>query len=106
VVARLKARQRANPARLQDAARAALYRYLHPISGGPDGAGWPFGRPVSIGEVYAILQSLRETELVEDVRLFGADPLTGERGAATQRLELDANALVFSYEHQVMVDAN
>jgi predicted phage baseplate assembly protein len=105
VVARLKARPRANPTRLQDAALAALYRYLHPITGGPDGTGWPFGRPVSIGEVYATLQSLRETELVEDVRLFGADPLTGERGSATQRLVLDPNVLVFSYEHQVLVDA-
>jgi predicted phage baseplate assembly protein len=105
VVARLKARPRANPTRLRDTAVLALYRYLDPITGGPDGAGWPFGRPVTVGEIYATLQGLRETELVEDVRLFGADPLTGERGAATQRLELDPNALVFSYEHQVMVDA-
>ena len=80
-------------------------RYLDPIVGGPDGTGWPFGRPVSVGEIYATLQGLRETELVEDVRLFGADPLTGERGTATQRLELDPNALVFSYEHQIMVEA-
>ncbi len=105
VVARLKPRPRANPTRLRDAAIAALYRYLDPIVGGPDGTGWPFGRPVSVGEIYATLQGLRETELVEDVRLFGADPLTGERGAATQRLELDPNALVFSYEHQIMVEA-
>jgi hypothetical protein len=33
-------------------------------------------------------------------------PLTGERGAATQRLELDPNALVFSYEHQVLVEGD
>ena len=44
------------------------------------------------------------TELVADVRLFGADPITGQRGSATQRLELEANALVFSYEHQLMVE--
>ena len=67
--------------------------------------GWPFGRPVNVGEVYAVLQGLRGTELVEDVRLFGADPVTGERGTQTQRLELEPNALVFSYEHQVLVDA-
>jgi predicted phage baseplate assembly protein len=105
VVARLKSRTSANPTRLRDAALLALYRYLDPITGGPDGTGWPFGRPVSIGEIYATLQGIRDTELVEDVRLFGADPLTGERGTGTQRLELDPNALVFSYEHQVMVDA-
>ncbi len=104
VVARLHARPRANPIRLQETALAALYAYLHPITGGPDGSGWPFGRPVNIGEVYAVLQGLRGTEVVEDVRLFGADPVTGARGQATQRLELEPNALVFSYEHQVLVE--
>jgi predicted phage baseplate assembly protein len=105
VVARLKARSRANPVRLQETALRALYRYLHPIVGGPDGLGWPFGRPVNVGEIYAVLQSLRDTELVEDVRLFGADPVTGERTPPAQRIELEANALVFSFEHQVLADA-
>ena len=104
VVARVRARGRANPARLQEAALEALFRYLHPIVGGPDGNGWPFGRPVNIGEIFAVLQALRGTEQVEDVRLFGADPVTGERGPATQRLELEPNALVFSYEHQVLAE--
>jgi predicted phage baseplate assembly protein len=105
IVARLKARPRTNPTRLQEAGLAALYRYFHPISGGPDGSGWPFGRPVQVGEVYAVLQSVRGIELVEDVRVFAADPITGQRGDATNRLDLDANALVFSYEHQLRVDA-
>jgi predicted phage baseplate assembly protein len=104
VVAKLKARTRANPNRLRDNALLALYRYLDPITGGPEGAGWPFGRPVTVGEIYATLQGLRETELVEDVRLFMANPMTGERGASSQRIELDPNALVFSYEHQVLVE--
>ena len=37
------------------------------------------------------------------MRLFGANLITGQRGAAVQRLELDPHALVFSYEHQVLV---
>jgi predicted phage baseplate assembly protein len=104
VVARLRARPRTNPARLSEAALEALYRYLNPIDGGPDGSGWPFGRPVSSGELHAVLQKLRGAELVEDLRIFGADPVTGQRGQATQRLELEPTALVFSYEHQVLVD--
>ena len=90
VVARLRARARTNPTRLQEAALEALYRYFHPITGGPDGSGWPFGRPVQVGEVYAVLQSVRGLELVEDVRLFGADPITGQRGQSVPRLDLDA----------------
>ncbi len=104
VVARLRARSRFNPTRLQEDALLALYEYFHPISGGPDGTGWPFGRPVNVGEVYSVLQGIRGTELVEDARLFGADPVTGQRGQQTQRLELETHALVFSYEHQVLVE--
>ena len=69
-----------------------------------DGAGWPFGRPVHIGEIYAVLQRLPGVELVEDVRLFAANPITGERGQSSQRVEVASNALVFSYEHQVRVE--
>jgi predicted phage baseplate assembly protein len=104
VVARLRARPRANPTRLQEAALDALYAHFHPITGGPDGTGWPFGRPINVGEVYSVLQGLRGTEIVEDARLFGADPVTGERGQQTQRLELEPHALVFSYEHQILVE--
>jgi len=92
------------PGRLREDALRALYAYFSPIGGGPEGRGWPFGRPVQIGEVYSVLQRVRGTELVEDVRLFGADPITGQRGQATQRLDLEPHALVFSYEHQLMVE--
>ncbi len=105
VVARLRSRPRTNTTRLQESALDALYGFLDPIRGGPDRAGWPFGRPVTGGEIQAVLQGLRGTEIVEDVRIFGADPVTGQRGQATNRLELEPTALVFSYEHQVLVEA-
>lgn len=104
IVARLRARPRTDTGRLQQAAIDALFSYFHPTHGGPDGTGWPFGRPILSGEVYAALQKVRGTELVEDVRIFGADPVTGERGKATDRLEVEPNALVFSHDHQVMVE--
>jgi predicted phage baseplate assembly protein len=104
VVAKLRPRAGADPTRLQNDALDALYHYFHPVSGGPDRNGWPFGRPVHVGEVYSVLQSLRGTELVEDARLFGADPVTGQRGQAVQRLVIEPHALVFSYEHQVLVE--
>jgi predicted phage baseplate assembly protein len=104
VVAMLRARPWADPNRLQRTATDALYAYLHPISGGMDGTGWDFGRPVHMGEVYALLQRLPGTEFVEDVRLFAANPISGQRGQAAQRVEVAANALVFSYQHQVRVE--
>lgn len=104
VVARLRARPRVSPAGLREEALAALHRHFSPLTGGPDGDGWPFGRPVHVGEVYAVLQGVPGCELVEEARLFAADPITGKRGEAAQRIELDPSALVFSYGPQVRVE--
>jgi predicted phage baseplate assembly protein len=104
VVARLRARPRSSATRIRDDALDALHGYLNPITGGPEGTGWPFGRPVQAGEVYAVLQRIKGVDLVEDVKVFGANPVTGERGSQTQRLELEPDSLVFSYEHQVRVE--
>ncbi|MGI9824256.1 putative baseplate assembly protein [Agromyces sp. Marseille-Q5079] len=103
VVAKLVARPRAAVEALRTQAIAALYRHFDPIVGGADGTGWPFGRPVLAGEVYSVLQALPGTELVDDVLLFGADPVTGKRGEPTQRIALDPDALAFSFEHKVRV---
>jgi predicted phage baseplate assembly protein len=104
IVARVLSVATADPNRVQRESLEALYRFFHPVLGGANGDGWPFGRQVHQGEVYAVLQRMRGVELVEDVRLFAADPVTGERGKPQPRIELDRNALVFSYEHQVLVE--
>lgn len=103
VVARVRARPRFAPDVLREDCLRALYEYLHPTRGGPDGDGWPFGRPIHVGEVYAVLQRLRGTDIIEDARLFAADPVTGERGDSVQRVTIPPHALAFSYEHQVQV---
>lgn len=103
VVAALRARGRAGWSQLRDRALRALYDYLNPVDGGPEGTGWPFGRPIQSGEIYAVLQRVEGLDLVEDVRMFGADPVTGDRGDAVQRIDLAPHALVFSYAHQVRV---
>ncbi len=55
------------------------------------------------GEVFAVLHQVPGVELVEDVRLFPADPVTGARGEAVAEVEVGAHGLVFSYDHQVRV---
>jgi predicted phage baseplate assembly protein len=103
VVARLRAAPRADPERVRADGVAALHRYFDPLVGGPAGKGWPWGRPAQSGDAFSVLQRIPGVDVVEDVRLFGANPVTGERGEATTRLELAANSLVFSYAHQVRV---
>ncbi len=55
------------------------------------------------GEVFAVLQRVPGVELVDEVVLHPADPLTGKRGDPTDRIDLEAPALVFSYDHRVRV---
>ncbi|SES29871.1 putative baseplate assembly protein [Lentzea xinjiangensis] len=102
VVARLTA---ADVNLVREDALAALYRYLNPLRGGPDGAGWGFGRPVQFGEVFSVLQAVPGVLLVDEIRMFPANPITGARGAPVDRLDVAPNALVFSHQHQVAVGA-
>ncbi|MDX3663345.1 putative baseplate assembly protein [Streptomyces sp. ID05-26A] len=103
VVADLKARPGTPTEAVRARAMDALAAHLDPIRGGADGTGWPFGRPVHSGEVYAVLQRIQGVELVEDVKLFAANLATGERSQSQQRVDLPPNGLAFSYNHQVRV---
>ncbi|MFB7549879.1 putative baseplate assembly protein [Streptomyces sp. NPDC056154] len=91
--------------RVRAEALSALFRHIDPLRGGVDGRGWPFGRPLQYGEVFAVLQGVRGVGLVDEVRLFPADPITGRRGAAQDRIDVAPGALVFSHQHQVVVTA-
>lgn len=105
VVARLAIRPGRDANVVQGQALDALYELLNPLPGhGPDGQGWRFGHPVVAGQVLAALHAVPGVDLVEELRLFGADPVTGRRGAEVSRLEMDDNALAFSFEHQVRVE--
>ncbi|MFC9120811.1 putative baseplate assembly protein [Streptomyces sp. NPDC057067] len=102
VVARLAAAP-ADTDRVREAALAALFHHLNPLVGGADGTGWPFGRPVQYGDVFGVLQRATGNALIEEILLFPADPITGRRGAPADRIDVAAGALVFSYQHQVVV---
>jgi predicted phage baseplate assembly protein len=102
-VIRLRARPRADPEELREATLRALYEYFDPLRGGPDGEGWEFGRPILLGEVFGVAQRVEGVDLIEDARMFPADPISGERGKAITRIDLDPDSLVFSYSHQVQV---
>jgi predicted phage baseplate assembly protein len=103
VAVRLRARRDRDCDRLAADALAALYRWLHPRDGGPAGSGWPFGRPVTLGDVHGALAALPDLDYVEDARLYPADPLTGARAEASQHVEVAADELPFSFDHQVQV---
>jgi hypothetical protein len=69
---------------------AAVRGFFHPLTGGPEGQGWPFGRDVYVSEVYELLDK------VEGVNFLEADhiPLTAPNrpdGSTRAQLIRDGN---------------
>jgi hypothetical protein len=60
--------------------------FLHPLTGGEDGRGWPFGRSVYASEIAARLERLPGVDYVPEVALStdgattAAEPLWSDRG--------------------------
>jgi predicted phage baseplate assembly protein len=102
--ARVRARPDADAARVESDALDALYRYFHPISGGPERTGWPLGRPVQPGEVHGVLGRVPGLDYVEDVVLFRANPLDRSISAPQDRIDLGGTHVVLSVEHSVVVE--
>lgn len=50
--------------------QSALYRFLNPINGGPEGKGWPFGRPVYSSDIVTLLQKIAGVRYLGAVQLF------------------------------------
>jgi len=103
VVARVTAEPGRVADEVQQAALRALYGYLSPLTGGPAGDGWPFGRPVHAFDISGVLTRVPGVALVDDLLLFPADPETGQRQQPVARIDLPPYALVYSYQHQVRV---
>ena len=54
-------------------AEEAVDRFLHPVTGGPSGRGWPFGRPVRRSEVLQLLDQLSGVDRVDGLVLIRED---------------------------------
>lgn len=62
-----------DPARLEKDIRVALSRFFDPLHGGPDGVGWPLGRPVYTSEICQIVEAVDGVDHVERV-----SPIAGQ----------------------------
>lgn len=86
-------------------AMQALYSYLNPFTGGPDGRGWPFGRTLTLSELYGLLRGVSGVEVAEDVQVVLTEPgQPQQRETVTGSLPLPPQALIVSDVHHVRVD--
>jgi predicted phage baseplate assembly protein len=65
-------------AEVESAARVALSRFLHPLSGGPGGEGWEPGRSVYLSDVAALLEGVAGVDAVERLALLTEGVPQGE----------------------------
>ncbi|MGV9712399.1 putative baseplate assembly protein [Gordonia sp. NPDC003424] len=105
VVAGVSAAPGFDKAVVQASVLDGLHRFLHPVTGGPAGAGWPLGRPLGVPDITALLAAIPGVDLGQEVmvQLFAVSPATGRRGPAADRLTLPANGLFLTHQHQVRV---
>ena len=69
ITATLFPRADARPDDVKDEAVRRVHEFFHPLTGGPDRKGWPFGRDVYVSEVYQVLEQIPTIDYVEDVVL-------------------------------------
>jgi predicted phage baseplate assembly protein len=74
--------------------KAALDHFLHPLSGGPLGKGWPFGRLPHRSDLYALVESV---EGVDHVRTLKVDPDPDR----TEKPEKSGPFLIYSCLHRI-----
>lgn len=55
---------------VQDQLIRGLYRFLNPLTGGPEGKGWPFGRPVYPSDVVNRFQSVPGVRYLGTVKFY------------------------------------
>lgn len=105
VVVNLEASPRADAELIERRVSDALYVYLNPLIGGGVSEGWPFGRALNQGELYAIVHAVPGVESVRILRLYELDLITGQRAskAAGRQISLSADELIASGEHVVRV---
>jgi predicted phage baseplate assembly protein len=77
----------------------ALRKFLDPLTGGYDSAGWPFGRPVYKSEIYQIIEGIAGVTCVDQVSLSGKSCDSTQR----DRITLRKIGLVYSGEHEIAI---
>ncbi len=87
-----------------------LHGYLHPWTGGsPDGrgSGWPFGRSLTEGELYGLVQGVCHVEAVTSLSLYRFDPATkrNEEAPSGPTVQLGPAATIVSGTHSVLAQS-
>lgn len=99
VTAELVASPTADLGTVKEAVHEALITYFHPLRGGDNGLGWPFGGDIFFSRVYQQMQDVAGVERIERVIIT----LDGESAEECKDVPIPDGALLFSTTHDVEV---
>jgi hypothetical protein len=75
--------------------RAALNRFLHPLTGGPSGEGWDFGQPLYLSQIAGVIEATPGVD-------FAGGILLGCEGTVYDGLvPVPANATIAAGNHEL-----
>ncbi len=97
----LRATPGAPQAEVEAEALRRLYRFLNPLTGGPDGKGWPFGRDLFVSDVYQCLQGMPNVQFIRGVRMYTAQPGGADQGGEVESIEVIAHGVIASGIHEI-----
>ncbi|MCB0302442.1 MAG: putative baseplate assembly protein [Calditrichaeota bacterium] len=82
-------------ARVENRVLDTLNKYIHPLTGGRDGAGWPFGKTVCRADIIALLEGVEKVDVVKRLTLYA------DGKAQSDDVKLDHDTLPYSGEHRI-----
>jgi Baseplate J-like protein len=77
------------------AARSRLEQFLHPLTGGPEGRGWAFGREPHLSDIYALLESIAGIDRIRSLQIGDGRSETPNKSSRNDRF------LIYSGKHQI-----
>jgi len=101
---KIKVQNRLEAATVRQRVEDELYRFIHPLIGGSEGTGWPFGRDLYIADIYAVVHDMPGVEFISEAKLFPIEIATGKLGADTIHVQVPDGGLIASYRHLVVVE--
>jgi predicted phage baseplate assembly protein len=87
----------ADTGQVQTAVEQALLAYFHPLAGGEDGEGWPFGRTIFYSQVYQHVFAVPGVERIDRLVLR----VDGREQQECANVPIPEAALVYSTVHRV-----
>jgi predicted phage baseplate assembly protein len=99
----VKARDEAEPRRLEQAIAARLEALLNPFVGGLDGKGWPFGRALYVSDLYARIQEVEGVEYIKDLQMSYLEG-PNRPHVEDKKIDLLEHEMIVSDKHTVKAD--